>query len=80
MKHLVITDFICKESDVYFSSGSFFESNNFDRVKALEKQGFIIANEKTATLEVKETKTKQPVKKVSEKVVRKNKESVKDKS
>ena len=80
MKHLVITDFICKESDVYFASGSFFESNNFDRVKALEKQGFIIANEKVATLEVKETKTKQPVKKVSEKVVRKNKESVKDKS
>ena len=78
MKHLVITDFICKESDVYFSSGSFFESNNFDRVKALEKQGFIIANEKTSTLEVKETK--QPIEKAGAKVVRKNKKSVKDKS
>ena len=78
MKHLVITDFICKESDEYFSSGSFFESNNFDRVKALEKQGFIIANEKPSTLEVKETK--QPIEKAGAKVVRKNKKSVKDKS
>lgn len=80
MKHLVINGFICKESGEHLQPGSFFESTNFERVKALESKGLIIKNENATSLEVKETKTKQPIKKVSEKVVRKNKESVKDKS
>ena len=81
MNHLVINGFICKESGEHFQPGSFFESENFQRIKGLESKGIIIANENANSLEVKEeTKTKQPVKKASEKVVRKNKESAKDKS
>ena len=68
MNHLVLIDFVCKESDVYFASGSFFNSNNLDRVKELEKQGFIKANEKSTTLEKQEEKktVKRARKKASE--------------
>ena len=68
MNHLVLIDFVCKESDVYFASGSFFNSNNLDRVKELEKLGFIKANEKSATLEKQEEKktVKRTRKKASE--------------
>ena len=68
MNHLVLIDFVCKESDVYFASGSFYESDKFDRVKELEKQGFIKANEKLSTLEKQEEKktVKRTRKKASE--------------
>ena len=68
MNHLVLIDFVCKESDVYFASGSFYESDNFDRVKELEKQGFIKANEKLSALEKQEEKktVKRTRKKASE--------------
>ena len=68
MNHLVLIDFVCKESDVYFASGSFYKSDDFDRVKELEKQGFIKANEKSSTLEKQEEKktVKRTRKKASE--------------
>ena len=68
MNHLVLIDFVCKESAVYFAAGSFFNSNNLDRVKELEKLGFIKANEKSATLEKQEEKktVKRTRKKASE--------------
>ena len=68
MNHLVLIDFVCKESDVYFASGSFYESDKFDRVKELEKQGFIKANEKLSALEKQEEKktVKRTRKKASE--------------
>ena len=56
MKHKVINDFVCKESSVHYTFGSFFVSDNFQRVKELEEKGFIKANEKVSTLEVKEKK------------------------
>ena len=64
MKHLVLIDFVCKESDVYYASGSFFESDNVDRVKELDKIGFI----KAEALEAKEEKktVKRARKKASE--------------
>lgn len=70
MNHLVLIDFVDKESGVYFASGSFYESNNSDRVKELEKYGFIKANEESSSLEeVKEEekpKAKRTRKKASE--------------
>ncbi|WP_019243650.1 MULTISPECIES: hypothetical protein [Bacillus] len=68
MKHIVLIDFVDKESEVYLASGSFFESINVDRVKELEKMGFIKANEELSTLEVKEEKktVKRTRKKASE--------------
>ena len=68
MNHLVLIDFVCKESAVYFAAGSFYESDNFDRVKELEKQGFIKANEKVSSLEKTEEKktVKRTRKKASE--------------
>ena len=68
MNHLVLIDFVCKESDVYFASGSFYESDNFDRVKELEKQGFVKADEKLSSLEKTEEKktVKRTRKKASE--------------
>ena len=68
MKHLVLIDFVCKESDVYFASGSFYESDNVDRVKELDKQGFIKANEKLSTLEKVKTEEKKPVKRTRKSV------------
>ncbi len=66
MKHLVLIDFVCKESDVYYASGSFYESDNADRVKELDKIGFLKANEEA--LEAKEEKktVKRTRKKASE--------------
>lgn len=68
MKHLVLIDFVDKESEVYLASGSFFESINEDRVNDLEKMGFIKANKELYTLEVKEKKktVKRTRKKASE--------------
>ena len=64
MKHLVLIDFVCKESAVYYTAGSFFESDNADRVKELDKIGFI----KAEALEAKEEKktVKRTRKKASE--------------
>jgi len=56
MNHLVLIDFVCKESDVYYSSGSFFSSIKIDRVRELEEKGFIKANEELNTLEKQEVK------------------------
>ena len=66
MKHLVLIDFVCKESAVYYAAGSFYESDNADRVKELDKIGFLKANEEA--LEVKEEKktVKRTRKKASE--------------
>ena len=59
MEHKVIIDFVCKESGVYYTFGSFFVSDNFKRVKELEKLGFIKANENVSSLEVKEKEVKK---------------------
>ena len=68
MNHLVLVDFVCKESDVYFASGSFYNSMKLDRVKELENLGFIKANEELSTLEKEEEKktVKRTRKKASE--------------
>jgi len=64
LKHLVLIDFVCKESAVYYAAGSFYESDNADRVKELDKIGFI----KAEALEAKEEKktVKRTRKKASE--------------
>lgn len=56
MKHLVLIGFIDKESGAYLASGSFYESNNFERVMKIERLGFIKANQNVLTLEVREEK------------------------
>lgn len=68
MNHLVLIDFVCKESGAYYVSGSFYNSMNLERVKELEKQGFIKADEKSSTLEKQEEKktVKRTRKKASE--------------
>ena len=65
MEHKVINDFVCKESGVHYTFGSFFVSDNFKRVKELDEKGFIKANEKVSTLEVKEKKAPGKSKKAS---------------
>ena len=59
MEHKVINDFVCKESGVHYTFGSFFVSDNFQRVKELEEKGFIEANANVSSLEVKEVKEKK---------------------
>ena len=59
MEHKVINDFVCKESNVHYTFGSFFVSDNFKRVKELEEKGFIEANENVSSLEVKEKEVKK---------------------
>ena len=56
MNHLVLIDFVCKESDVYYASGSFFSSTKIDRVRELEEKGFIKTYEELNTLEKQEVK------------------------
>ena len=65
MNHLVLIDFVDKESGVYNASGSFYTSTNFERVIELEKLGFIKANEEASSL--KTTEKKQPVKRTRKK-------------
>ena len=65
MNHLVLVDFVCKESDVYFASGSFYESKDLERVKELEEKGFIKANKEVSSLE--EKKEEKVVKKTRKK-------------
>lgn len=45
MKHTILKGFVCKESGIYFAPGSFYMSDDFNRVKELEKLGFVKANE-----------------------------------
>ena len=60
MKHKVNKVFTDKESGILFMLGSLYVSNNYERVKELEKQGFIKANEDVESLKIVE---KQPTKK-----------------
>lgn len=68
MNHLVINGFVCKESGEHYQPGSFYLCNNFERVMELEEKGLIKANEKAASLKVKEEKkeSKRTRKKASE--------------
>lgn len=50
MNHLVLKKFIDKESGDYFETGSFYISENIERVKELEEKGLIKANENISTL------------------------------
>lgn len=64
MKHEVLTEFIDKESGDYFAPGSFYTSEEFERVKELEEKGYIKANDSVSSLNsddeptVKELKAK----------------------
>lgn len=58
MEHLVLVDFVDKESGVYIASGSCFESNDYERVMGIEKMGFIKAHQDVSTLKKVEEKKK----------------------
>ena len=75
MKHIVNKIFTDKESSVIHMLDSFYVSNDYKRVKELEKQGFIKANEDVESLKVvKKQVAKKPTtrKKASEVNVRKD--------
>ena len=61
MKHKVNKVFTDKESGELFLLGSPYVSDNYERVKELEKLGFIKANEDVESLKV--VVEKQPTKK-----------------
>lgn len=67
MNHLVLIDFVDKESDVYFASGSFYACDDAKRVKELEKLGFIKANEESSSLEEVKEEEKPKVKRTRKK-------------
>lgn len=68
MQHKVLNTFHDRESGVLFTPGSFFESENYERVTDLNKQGFIIANQKSFTLKVeKSEEDKSKVKRTRQK-------------
>lgn len=58
MEHIILKPFVDKESGVYFTPGSFYICDNFEKVQELEKMGFIKANEMTSSLEKKTTPAK----------------------
>lgn len=67
MKHKVNKAFTDKETGTLYLSG-FYVSDDYERVMYLEKEGFIIANDKADSLkkvEKQEDKPKQPSKKNS---------------
>lgn len=76
MKHKVNRIFTDKESSVLHMLDSFYVSNDYERIKELEKQGFIKANEDVESLKVIEKqvakKPKPRKKKASEVDVRKD--------
>lgn len=65
MKHKVITNFKCKESGEYYSSGSFYVSSDYERIQLLEKLGFLIPNDNSESLKIekKQTSTKRNTRK-----------------
>lgn len=60
MKHLVINLFADRESGKLFSSGSYFISEDYERIQCLSSLGFIVPNSKTEDLntrnKIKESK------------------------
>jgi len=54
LKHKVNKAFTDKESGILFVPDSFYVSNNYERVKYLEKQGYITANEDVDSLKIVE--------------------------
>jgi len=76
MKHQVVKVFTDKESGMFYMLGSFYISENYERVNELGKLGFIIPNEQVESLKKVEVEGKLPIKrntrkkKVSEEDVR----------
>lgn len=57
MNHEVIKEFVDKELGVFYTPGSFYISDNYERVTELEKMGFVKANQEVSTLKKSEKKT-----------------------